>query len=502
MPQNNDKIDDASKGQPSRAGESAGGARRPYATIDSTATEVHPVKYADAEDSGAGAGAAPESGEAGAAATSESERSGAGADDPSAHRQGNGDGPTAGDGRDAAVAAGSSGPFTGGLVTHLGAGAIGGLLVLLISSLFGTDHEPVTTTPPQVIDQITKRLTDAELALGLRPGSGGLGGRLDELARSNAALNEAQAKLAGDLKALENRAEGGMSIPSDFVTRLARLEEQVAAIAPGSVAAAGSGQSAEAAPAATVARLEQEIAAAKSDLAQVGQRIDAARSDADARLKETAKTADLAPLVAKIAALEQTLQGIASSEADRSANASRVVLSLELGNLKRVMERGQPYAAELAAVKKLAGDKLDLKVLERYMREGAPTTAELVKSFRPVANSMIDTEADTPGATVLERLWASARSIVRVRKAGHGVEDASLEGTIGRMEAALKEGRLGEVLAQSKSLPPKAALAGEDWLGKVAARQSVDQALAAIDAQLKASLGAARAPGAPATETR
>jgi hypothetical protein len=44
------------------------------------------------------------------------------------------------------------------------------------------------------------------------------------------------------------------------------------------------------------------------------------------------------------------------------------------------------------------------------------------------------------------------------------------------------------VLAESKKLPPKAALAGEDWLKQVRARYTVDQALAEIDAALRTSL--------------
>ena len=46
------------------------------------------------------------------------------------------------------------------------------------------------------------------------------------------------------------------------------------------------------------------------------------------------------------------------------------------------------------------------------------------------------------------------------------------------METAVKEGRLADVLANAKKLPPKAALAGEDWVKKVEARQAVDQAMA------------------------
>ena len=102
---------------------------------------------------------------------------------------------------------------------------------------------------------------------------------------------------------------------------------------------------------------------------------------------------------------------------------------------------------------------------------------------------MLDAEAEPADATLVDRLLSGARSIVRVRKAGHAADDTSLEATIGRMEAALKDGRLAEVLANAKKLPPKAALAGEDWVRKVEARQAVEQAMADIEAPLKASLG-------------
>ena len=64
------------------------------------------------------------------------------------------------------------------------------------------------------------------------------------------------------------------------------------------------------------------------------------------------------------------------------------------------------------------------------------------------------------------------------------------EAILARMEAALKENRLGDVLAQGKKLPPKAALAGEDWLKRVEMRYQIEQALAETEAALKSSLAA------------
>jgi len=163
---------------------------------------------------------------------------------------------------------------------------------------------------------------------------------------------------------------------------------------------------------------------------------------------------------------------------------------LELSNLKRAIERGDSFVTELAAAKKVAGDRLNLTLFDRYAAEGLPPLSELTTSFRKVANGMLDAEAEPADAPLLQRLLSGARSIVRVRKSGQAADDGSLEATIARMETALKENRLADLLAQSKKLPPKAALIAEDWLRRVEMRYQVEKALADTEAALKSSLAA------------
>ena len=43
------------------------------------------------------------------------------------------------------------------------------------------------------------------------------------------------------------------------------------------------------------------------------------------------------------------------------------------------------------------------------------------------------------------------------------------------MQAALRQGRLGEALEQAHALPPKAAQAGEEWIAKAKARLANDR---------------------------
>ena len=267
-------------------------------------------------------------------------------------------------------------------------------------------------------------------------------------------------------------------------------------------------------------RLDKDLAGLKSDSIRMTERLQAMKTDSDklaenlkiaqeenAALKaqleavrgSTAKPADVASAVApvsqKLASLEQNVQNIVKAEADRRSSAERIVLSLELQNLKRVLDRGQKYDAELAEVQKAAGGKFDLSALAKFKDGGVPTLPDLSRDFRATANAAIDADLEPADGSVVGRLIAGAKSVVRVRKVSNNPDDKSAEAVIGRMETALKEGRLGEVLEQSKVLPEKARASAGPFLEKVAARNSVDGALAALEGQLKSSLSAA--PGEP-----
>jgi hypothetical protein len=189
-----------------------------------------------------------------------------------------------------------------------------------------------------------------------------------------------------------------------------------------------------------------------------------------------------------LSSLEQNIQGVVKSEQDRNANAERVVLSLELANLRRALDRGGKYSSELAALKKIAGDKLNLKVLETAQNDGVPGLQALGQEFRPLAHAILDAEAEPEGASVMDRLLSGAKSIVRVRRVDLKPDDMSTEAVIGRMEQGVKEGRLVDVLDESKRLPAKTLEPARGWLAKIEARYAIDKALSDLEAQLKTSL--------------
>ena len=348
--------------------------------------------------------------------------------------------------------------------------------------------------------------------------------RLEEQIAQMAAVAAVNPQQAGRLPQLAQLTGKVADLETQLATRLDRLQRDVRQDVESRVGAAA--DASEAAKAGTQ-RLDREVAAVKSDAGRLVQRIDQVKGGADRteeavkgletvaeqlksalaafkgevekELKTVARPADVAraltPVADRVAAIEGGMQGIVRAEEDRRSNAERIVLSLELGNLKRAMERGVRYEAELAEVRRIAGNRLDLAALERHQATGVPTAAELARTFRPVANAVLDLEATPENAGVVDKLVTSAKGMVRIRKTTHEPDDNSAEAVLARMEAALKDGRLGDVAAEARKLTPRLAGPARGWLEKVEARQAVDAALVGIDKALKTSLGGGAAQG-------
>jgi len=276
-------------------------------------------------------------------------------------------------------------------------------------------------------------------------------------------------------------------------------------------------------------RLDRELASLKTDSARVAQNIEVQKSESerlaaavqvvredsakltsslaglksavDTQLSTMARPADVAsavsPVTEKLSALESSLAAVIKSEEERKIGAERIVVTLELANLKRALERGKGYAAELADVRKAAAGKVDLAVLDRYKDNGVKTLPELQRALSPIIIAAIDADTSATEGSVVDRLLAGAKAAVRVRKVSHDPNDKSAEAVMARMETALKDGQLGDVLALSKDLPERASGPVQDWLVNVEARHAVDTAIAAVEAGLKATLTGKSAAAAP-----
>ena len=484
-----DRKDETGKGQgPGQSGE---GSRRPYATIDLKATEV------PGEDKTAGAAMGSET--MGSQTGPEGSQSSFPPPNPEADTEAGA--PPSDTETDTPRPVAQRTPFA----THLAAGVTGGAVTLGAAALFGLlssgDGQQVHPDVGKRIAALEQR-APADVSTKLAQTDTRLKG-LEEQARTLAAINDAQNKLAANIKALEARGN-----TPELNNRLAKIETSVAALS----ANDSTGQAAALADKLTglekqvndalevsksgSQRIDRGLADVKTESNALSKRLETLKGDLDERLKTSAKGTDVSALSAKLGAFESDLQGFLKGESDRSNNAARVLLALEIASLKRTMDRGERYSEELKAVQKLAGNTLNLAPLQKYAQDGAPTLPALTKEFRQVADAAMDAEAEPSDGSVLDRLVSSARSIVRVRKSGYDAGDQSTEAVLGRMDTALTEGRLDEVMAQGSKLPPKAALVAEDWLKKVEARRTVDRALADIEMAMKTSLTAGPAPAA------
>ncbi len=319
-------------------------------------------------------------------------------------------------------------------------------------------------------------------------------GRLPQLAALTGKLADLESTMSIQLDSLRK------TVAQELDTRLG------AAVEAGQAARSGTqrmdrdlsvlkSESAEMSNALTAVKTDSDRAAAALKTTQ--EDLKRLRADIDARLAVLAKPEDVAsavdPINTKLTALQQDVAGVMKSEGNRRTTAERIVLSLELANLKRAIDRGNAYAPELAQARQVAGTMVDLAPLERFALEGVPTSTELRQEFKPVAFKIIDAEEQPAEASIVDRLLAGAKSVVRVRKTSHADDDKSTEAIVSRMEVALNEDRFADVLQQAKSLPAPAQDAAQDFLAKVQAREAVDRALASVETQLKASLAAAPA---------
>ncbi len=434
---------------------------------------------------------------------------------------------------------------SGGFFTHMAAGLAGAILAIGGSQFLDLGLGGNAGVPAD----LTKRLAQLEQAVAKPAPTGdaqklaAAEARLAKLEDEAKALASGQVKIATEALQIEQRLAGQGG--GDAAARVAKLEEQLTAMAAAAAAdprggtrlqqlaeLTGKVREVETQLATRTAQLKTEMVqqldqrlaksteqteSARSLLAQRTQSVeqsvksiteettalrsgmDALKTNVDTRLKEAAKPADvqaaIAPVTTKLTQLETNVQNVVKSEQDRNATAGNILLSLELANLKRALDRGGKYASELAAVQKLAGGKLDLAVLEKQANEGVPGLELLGKELARIAHGMLDAEAEPADASIGDRMLSGIKSVVRVRKFDHAPGDKGTEAQIARMEAGLKEGRVADVIEIAKTLPPKALTpAATQWLARIEQRAQIDKALGDLDASLKTSLAGGAQP--------
>ncbi|WP_157223339.1 COG4223 family protein [Rhodovulum sp. PH10] len=355
----------------------------------------------------------------------------------------------------------------------LTAGLAGGAVVAIAAGLAWSTMQPGDSGSN---DKLTARLAALELKvdeIAARPAAGGaapqavsqLGARLDKLEK---ALAERPASAAGGPDpALMNRlssAEAAVKSLGDTVSATdKRLDEALSA--------------------AEAARTQAEAAAKAADAA--------------APAAPGVQPAEIAALSSQIATAERTLSSLQQQVAQRSTapiSDRAVRLAVLADGLRAQVERGAPYASELAAAKQLVSDPQTFAPLEPFATTGVPSATALGRELSAVVPAMMQAADVPPGEGYLERLQAKAESLVRVRKvdqvkdAGAGADVAVV---IGNAEAKARQGDLAGALESLGTLPPAVRAPAEPWIRKAEARRA---AVAAARRVATAALGALANP--------
>lgn len=369
----------------------------------------------------------------------------------------------------------------GGGMTWLGGGVLGGLVALLIAGGLQwagllpllrqpeqVDLSPVQerindlaarveelrTTPGAIPDDITERADANEAAANansdaiaaLRNDVSGLGDRL-------MALNETVSSGgAGENAGLETLSERATAIEGSLDSMRARIDTLESA---GPAGDGGEGTSA----------LSQDLSAVQEQVAGL-------RSDVDAL------TQSLGDAASRIDAMAARLDKV---EGDIEAGAgSRVAAAIAASALKSAADRGGSFMSELEAYASVAQDQDTVAALRDYAASGVPTVSQLSERFPTVANRIVATASGVGSdAGIVDRLTASARSLVQVRPVGEVEGDRPGE-IAARMEVALKDGDLSRVVSQWETLPEPAQQASSAFIADVKARNELDTLIARV----------------------
>ena len=169
---------------------------------------------------------------------------------------------------------------------------------------------------------------------------------------------------------------------------------------------------------------------------------------------------------------------------DRPARAAAVAVALA-----QAVERGRPFAVELAAAKALAADPSGLAPLDAFAAAGVPTPSALDRELSALEPALLEAAAPAaPDRGILGRLQANAQKLIRIRPIDEvpGDDPAAI---IARVEVRSMHGDLPGALAEIVKLPPDVLVPARDWIAKARARAGAIEATRGFATAALAALG-------------
>jgi hypothetical protein len=223
---------------------------------------------------------------------------------------------------------------------------------------------------------------------------------------------------------------------------------------------------------------EQAMKSLADNVAAFSRRSDAA----DAALRDIQRRLDA------LAAGLNDLRATARAAAVGSDRAAR--LATAAATLRVAVERGAPFASELAVVKALTSDGGAIADLEPFADAGVPgTTAlanELAALVRPALNAAGRPRRD---GGFLERLQANAENLVRIRPIGE-TGDTDHATALARVEQRAAQANIAGALAELAKLEPAERAPFQPWIARAEARNRAVEASRRLASDAVAALKA------------
>jgi hypothetical protein len=237
--------------------------------------------------------------------------------------------------------------------------------------------------------------------------------------------------------------------------------------------------------------------------------VQAANRALEASARPASPPVDLRPLETRLQGLDQRL---AAAEAEARATKTEALareapvaalarrseatgLAVVAQTIAQAIEQGAPFDAALAAAAGLGAEAAKIAPLQTVAKTGVPTTRAIALLWTAEGRAAFDATQDPEGDQGwLERLKASASRVVRVRPVGEapGDDPAAL---IGRIDAALGRGAIGEALAAWNRLPEPAKAVSRGFAEAARKRVAAEEAVKALTSGAVADIG--RSKGAP-----
>lgn len=231
--------------------------------------------------------------------------------------------------------------------------------------------------------------------------------------------------------------------------------------------------------------LEKSLGALRSDIANLrtqSEKTASALNDVKSAPRDAAAAPDLAALNARLAQLErasktdraelaQKGEKIADAKTDAKTMDDKPLRHVVAASLLDVAVRhGDPYESQLAAARSLAAKPDVLKPLDVFASSGIPTPVALSRELLNIVPKLSPPAEVQTGTGIVERLQAGASKLVRIERTdGVGNDRGAI---VARVTAAALRNDFVEARRELKTLSEADRAPAQAWLDKTDVREA------------------------------